>query len=93
MNKHLCPCCCSEPLLRHISHRGIYWFCRHCHLEVPDLEEILETKSMSEHQLRNHISEYLDWGEVWRHRELQQVGAKVKIAEGSSRHKYHVTML
>lgn len=30
-----CPCC-SEVLLRHARHGGIYWFCPHCWQEMPD---------------------------------------------------------
>lgn len=29
-----CPCC-SSSLLRHIRHRGVYWFCQSCRQEVP----------------------------------------------------------
>lgn len=29
-----CPCC-SYPLLRHISSTGMYWYCSHCHQEMP----------------------------------------------------------
>ncbi|MBW4619408.1 MAG: hypothetical protein KME17_08620 [Cyanosarcina radialis HA8281-LM2] len=29
-----CPLC-SHLLLRHIRSNEIYWFCRHCHQEVP----------------------------------------------------------
>lgn len=31
-----CPCC-SEVLLRHARHSGVYWFCTHCWQEMPDL--------------------------------------------------------
>lgn len=31
-----CPLCASN-LLRHIRHKGIYWFCTSCHQEVPSL--------------------------------------------------------
>ncbi len=34
LNQHLCPLC-SYPLLRHIRGGQPYWFCRHCHQEVP----------------------------------------------------------
>lgn len=30
-----CPCC-SEVLLRHARHSGVYWFCPHCWQEMPD---------------------------------------------------------
>jgi hypothetical protein len=29
-----CPIC-QTPLLRHIDHRHLYWFCRHCREEMP----------------------------------------------------------
>lgn len=34
LNQHLCPLC-SYPLLRHLRGGQPYWFCRHCHQEVP----------------------------------------------------------
>jgi ribosomal protein L37AE/L43A len=33
-----CPCC-SRPLLRHIRHQEIYWFCRSCWQDMPVLSE------------------------------------------------------
>ncbi|ARV59256.1 hypothetical protein BZZ01_12015 [Nostocales cyanobacterium HT-58-2] len=33
-----CPCC-SRPLLRHIRHQEIYWFCRSCWQEMPVFNE------------------------------------------------------
>ncbi|NJR65275.1 MAG: hypothetical protein HC772_08075 [Leptolyngbyaceae cyanobacterium CRU_2_3] len=35
-----CPCC-SEPLLRHARHGSIYWFCPHCHQEMPNLSSAI----------------------------------------------------
>jgi hypothetical protein len=29
-----CPCC-SDRLLMHVRHSGVYWFCRHCWQEMP----------------------------------------------------------
>lgn len=29
-----CPCC-SYPLLRHIRAAEVYWYCSHCHQEMP----------------------------------------------------------
>jgi len=29
-----CPCC-SYPLLRHVRSTGTYWYCSHCHQEMP----------------------------------------------------------
>jgi hypothetical protein len=36
---HTCPCC-SAPLLRHVRHNSIYWYCSHCRQEMPNLESI-----------------------------------------------------
>ncbi len=36
MPKPSCPCC-SQPLLRHVSSRGVYWFCCCCYQEMPTL--------------------------------------------------------
>ncbi len=30
-------CCCDTPLLRHVANRGIFWFCSHCRVEMPNL--------------------------------------------------------
>lgn len=30
-----CPCC-ANTLLRHIRSGEVYWFCRHCHQEMPN---------------------------------------------------------
>lgn len=35
-----CPCC-SNRLLRHARHTGVYWFCSHCWQEMPDLPDAL----------------------------------------------------
>jgi hypothetical protein len=32
-----CPCC-SNQMQRHIRSRQIYWFCRHCWQEMPNLD-------------------------------------------------------
>ena len=55
MNKHPCPCC-SQPLLRHISFKRIYWFCSQCHQEMPDIENIVETQVSSQHWLSNSLT-------------------------------------
>jgi|GEM_PF-6937188 hypothetical protein len=34
MRGNICPCC-SAPLLRHASSRGVYWFCTSCSQEMP----------------------------------------------------------
>jgi ribosomal protein L37AE/L43A len=31
-----CPCC-SHTMLRHIRHNQIFWYCRHCWQEMPNL--------------------------------------------------------
>lgn len=33
-NRHICPSC-SYTLLRHIDVDGVYWYCSHCHEEIP----------------------------------------------------------
>lgn len=48
MDKHLCPCC-SQPLLRHISFKRIYWFCSQCHQEMPDLQTIAKKSDLGTH--------------------------------------------
>lgn len=30
-----CPCC-SSSMLRHIDHNRVYWYCSHCHQEMPN---------------------------------------------------------
>lgn len=37
-----CPCC-SNTLLRHIRSREIYWFCIHCHQEMPNYSALSST--------------------------------------------------
>lgn len=37
-----CPCC-SNTLLRHIRSGEIYWFCSHCHQEMPNYATLLST--------------------------------------------------
>ncbi|MBD1922398.1 hypothetical protein H6F77_15080 [Microcoleus sp. FACHB-831] len=39
----LCPCC-SHTLVRQASVRRVYWFCIHCHQEMPALETILKAE-------------------------------------------------
>ena len=47
MNTHNpCPCC-SEPLLRHARRGGVYWFCPHCHQEMPNLSSALTAARQS----------------------------------------------
>ncbi|WP_071525282.1 hypothetical protein [Spirulina subsalsa] len=38
MSHASCPCC-SSTLLRHIRHSGVYWYCSHCHSEMPNFAE------------------------------------------------------
>lgn len=35
-----CPCC-SETLIRYIRKGGIYWYCSHCHQEMPNLSSMV----------------------------------------------------
>lgn len=35
----VCPCC-SGQMQRHIEKHQIYWFCRHCWQEMPEIETI-----------------------------------------------------
>lgn len=44
-----CPCC-SAPLLRHARHGQIYWFCSHCHQEMPNLSSAI---ALIEHRRAN----------------------------------------
>lgn len=53
--QHLCPCC-SQPLLRHISFKRIYWFCSQCYQEMPDMENILETQLAVRHWASKKIT-------------------------------------
>jgi diguanylate cyclase (GGDEF)-like protein len=68
MKKHLCPCC-TEPLLRHISSQRSYWFCHHCYQEMPDIENLLETKLTSQHSSKNRVVAHNLSEEGWRPRE------------------------
>lgn len=34
-----CPCC-SRTMIRHLNHQRMYWFCRHCWQEMPDLTAV-----------------------------------------------------
>jgi ribosomal protein L37AE/L43A len=43
---HECPCC-SYPLLRHIQHHEIYWFCPHCRAMMPAIPEVKTTSNIS----------------------------------------------
>lgn len=36
MNTPTCPCC-SHTLLRHARSGEVYWFCRYCYEEMPNL--------------------------------------------------------
>lgn len=35
-----CPCC-STTLIRRIRSQRVYWFCRHCYQEMPNLNSFL----------------------------------------------------
>lgn len=32
--------CCHHRLLRHLNHNRVYWFCPHCHQEMPNVDSI-----------------------------------------------------
>jgi diguanylate cyclase (GGDEF)-like protein len=46
--QHLCPCC-SQPLLRHASYQRVYWFCRQCHQEMPDIDNLVKPHLLPQH--------------------------------------------
>jgi hypothetical protein len=46
MSVDSCPCC-SYPLLRHIRPSGIYWYCLHCHQEMPNFSLGLELNAVA----------------------------------------------
>ncbi|MEO1145260.1 MAG: hypothetical protein AAFY26_06650 [Cyanobacteria bacterium J06638_22] len=60
-----CPCC-SEPLLRHVRHSNVYWFCPHCHQEMPNFSlqsaaqllaaKPLQTNPMEIDKLFSHLA-------------------------------------
>jgi len=64
MNKPLCPCC-SQPLLRHISFKRIYWFCSQCHQEMPVLENSIKADSCSQHWISNNLTERQPLASEW----------------------------
>lgn len=37
-----CPCC-SHTMLRHIRSNEVYWFCRNCWQEMPNIELLRST--------------------------------------------------
>lgn len=55
---HDCPYC-SYPLLRHIQHHEICWFCSHCWTTVPVFSEVLTQLDSSEN-LQHALSLVLD---------------------------------
>ena len=61
--KHLCPCC-SQPLLRHITHNRIFWFCSHCHQEMPNLYGLKEPAIHTQHWLTKKITERREVGAI-----------------------------
>lgn len=38
-----CPCC-AQPMVNHVHRSRVYWFCPHCHQEMPDLVNVMMTK-------------------------------------------------
>lgn len=49
-----CPCC-SSSLLRHVRHNTIYWYCQHCHQEMPNLESIVLGNSQKKQSLESWV--------------------------------------
>ncbi|MFM6189572.1 MAG: hypothetical protein ACKPEN_16670 [Planktothrix sp.] len=47
MSNAICPCC-SSILLRHIRPTGIYWYCSHCHQEMPNLFQSFRVSSKAQ---------------------------------------------
>jgi ribosomal protein L37AE/L43A len=68
INQHSCPCC-SQPLLRHISYKKIYWFCSQCHQEMPDIENIVKTKLESQHWISSQMTQPSQLEERWQETE------------------------
>ena len=68
ITKHLCPCC-SQPLLRHISYKRIYWFCSQCHQEMPDIENLVKAEIVPQHWISNQITERRHLQQGWQQRE------------------------
>ena len=52
---HTCPCC-SESLLRHVRHSTIYWYCSHCHQEMPNLESIVGSSGKQKQSAKAWLS-------------------------------------
>lgn len=58
--RSICPCC-SELLLRHARQGRIYWFCPHCHQEMPNLASaIAEHKIAQGSTTEQHQAEVLN---------------------------------
>lgn len=45
-----CPCC-ADILLRHIGHGRLYWFCRSCWAEMPNMKEYRDRAAIVEPRL------------------------------------------
>lgn len=48
----VCPCC-SNTMVRQVSHYKTYWFCRSCWQEMPDLPIIREENYHRQNRLVN----------------------------------------
>ncbi|MGB5963468.1 MAG: diguanylate cyclase [Coleofasciculaceae cyanobacterium] len=96
-NQHLCPCC-SQPLLRHAASHRVYWFCRQCHQEMPDIENLVKPQLVSQHwaskslerqQLKTKLpaSEKLYFG--WEdHKNLQRLAFSDNLTKIANRLRY-----
>ena len=47
--ENICPCC-SRVLLRHLGNDRIYWFCRNCYQEMPNLNFTIDKKTVASYQ-------------------------------------------
>ncbi|MEO1208977.1 MAG: hypothetical protein AAFX78_05475 [Cyanobacteria bacterium J06638_20] len=61
---NICPCC-SETLLRHVRHNKVYWFCPHCHQEMPNFslqsaaQQLLAAKPLQAKPLEDRLFSHL----------------------------------
>ncbi|MEM1369978.1 MAG: hypothetical protein AAGG02_18630 [Cyanobacteria bacterium P01_H01_bin.15] len=50
-----CPCCSSDLVRCVSSQRHVYWYCRHCHGEMPDLQGLLSERRRLKRLLQPNI--------------------------------------
>jgi len=51
--------CCANPLLRHIRHGDVYWFCGTCYQEMPNLSTDLSPLTSAKRSLEKLLEERL----------------------------------